>query len=482
MGVLDIPSRVRGFFTTRIWAADLARLSRPRAIAYHALRVVHTTVAGFFANRLTMRAAALTYFSVLSIVPFLAFAFAVLKGFGAYRTFVEGTMRPYLRATFEGNPALLGATERILGFVEATDVSRLGTLALLFLVYTSVALLSGVEEQLNVLFGARSNRSALRQLTDYTTLLVITPILLVAATTLSAAAQSSDFVALLRGVSGLGGLIDLALRFGPVVVIALALFAVYVILPNVRIRAVSALLGAAVAALLWQGALVLYVRSQMGVASYSALYAGLAAVPIFLVWTYVSWLVVLVGAQLAASHHNERVLRQRFRMRRTDPALREVLAVALGAIVTRDFLASGPRRDVAALAELVQVPPQLVEEVLDALARAGLVVRAMVGAEGTYVPGGDVDRIRADDLRQAIRRDPAADEVRDGVAAALGPAIDPVLRTVADGRTRLGALTLRELADRLGAPELGEAPTNGGGADARHPADPADPKDPGVPP
>jgi membrane protein len=482
MGVADIPARVRAFFSTRIWTVQLAGLPAHRAVAYHAARVLHSTVLGFFENRLTMRAAALTYWSALSVVPFLAFAFAVLKGFGAYRSFVEGAVRPYLRGTFEGNPALLGAIERILGFVEQTDVSRLGTLALLFLVYTSVSLLSGVEEQLNVLFGARSSRSLLRQLTDYTTLLVIAPILLVVATAVSAAAQSSDLVAFLRGLSGLGLLVDLAVGLAPVAFIGVALFALYVILPNVRIRPVSALLGAGVAALLWQGALVLHVRSQVGVASYNALYSGLAAIPIFLVWSYVSWLVVLVGAQLAASHHGERVARQRFRMRRTDPALREVLAVALGAVITRDFLEGGPRRGAAALAELVEVPPQLVEEVLDALARAGLVVRAVVGLEGTYVPGGDVDRIRADDLRQALRRDPAADEVRAAVAGALGDGLAPVLRAVGDGRGALGGLTLRELAERVGEPpDVAAAAADDAPGQVGTVADPEDPKEPGLP-
>jgi len=197
---------------------------------------------------------------------------------------------------------------------------------------------------------------------------------------------------------------------------------------------------------------------------------------------------VLVGAQLAAGHHNERVARQRFRMRRTDPALRETLAVALGALITHDFLAGGPRRDAAALSEVLEVPPQLVEEVLDALVRAHLVLRAVIGAAGAYVPGGDVDRIRVEDLRQALRRDPTADEVRAEVASRLGRRLEPVLRSVAESRARPGGLTLRELAERMddvpGA-EAEHGKGNGAGEDGAAEvdlADPADPKQPGVPP
>jgi membrane protein len=452
--------RVRSFFSAGIWRVHLADLPRPRAAAYKASRLAYSTVRGFFDNRLMVRAAALTYFTVLSVVPFLAFAFSVLKGFGAYQSFIDGTVRPWLADNFAPNPALHGAIDKILTFVDQTDVSRLGTLALLFLVYTSVTLIASVEEALNDVFGAKTSRSFLRQLTDYTTLLVTSPILLVVATTLSTAAQSSRFVVFLRERLALGPLIDFVVGVTPVVVVGLAFFAIYVILPNVRIRPASALVGAAVAALLWQGALVLHVKSQMGVARYNALYSGLGAVPIFLVWTYVSWIVVLVGAQLAASHQNEQVARQRFRMRSADQALKEMLAVALGAVITRDFLAGGPRESAGALAERLEVPPPVVEEVLDALVRAGLVARAVFGRDLAYVPGGDVDRIRSDDLRQAVRRQPDADDLRDAVARRLGPALQRVLRSADEERgPREERLTLRELAALLGdAPADARAP------------------------
>ena len=112
--VRSLLARVEQFFAERIWAVRLAELRRGQALAYRTSRVAYTAVLGFFANRLTVRAAALTYYSVLSIVPFLAFAFAVLKGFGAYRSFVDGVLRPYLQDTFGANPALLGSMQRIL--------------------------------------------------------------------------------------------------------------------------------------------------------------------------------------------------------------------------------------------------------------------------------------------------------------------------------------------------------------------------------
>ena len=440
-------SRLRTFFTERIWDVRISGLSPGRATLYRGSRIAYTTIAEVYDNRLSFRAAALTYFSVLSIVPFLAFAFAVLKGFGAYRSFIDGTVRPYLRVTFEGNPALLTAIEKILQFVEQTDVSRLGTMGVVFLVYTSISLISNVEVALNEIWQAKTQRPFLRRVTDYVTLLVIAPLLIVVAATFATAAQSSSAMVFLRETVRLGAVIDFMLRFTSMAIAGLALFATYMILPNVRTRFWSALLGSAVAAALWQGALILHVQFQMGVARYNALYSVLGAIPIFFVWTYVSWLIVLVGAQLAAAHQNEQADRQRLHARRADQALKEVLAVAVAARVARDFLDEGPRRSDAELAELLEVPPPAVEEILEALVRNGLLARTVCGREIGYVPGRDLDTIRVSDLRDALRREAQANDIRAIVERQLGPDLQRVVAAV-DEEARNSSLnrTLRELA------------------------------------
>jgi membrane protein len=474
---------VRTFFTERIWDTRIGDLSPGRAFLYRASRMAFSTVRALLDTRLTFRAAALTHFSVLSIVPFLAFAFAVLKGFGAYRTFIEGTVRPYLRATFAGNPALLHAIEQILQFVEKTDVSKLGTAGVLFLVYTSVSLVSNVEVTLNEIWGARGTRPFVRQVTDYVTLLVIAPLLIVVAATFGAAAQSSDVIRFLRETLQLGPVIDFLLRFTPMAIAGVALFATYMILPNVRVRVTSALLGSAIAAVLWQIALVLHVQFQMGVARYNALYSVLGAIPIFLVWTYLSWLIVVVGAQLAASHQNDQDARQRLHARRADQALKEMLAVAIAARVARDFLAGGPRPSAAELAAHLEVPPPAVEEILDALVRAGLLARTLSGREIGYVPGRDLDAIRVSDLRDALRREKQADDIRDAVERQLGPELRRVL-DAAESEVRCSPRnrTLRELAALAAArPDAGPPPRGDDADDGGSEEPVVDAKQPDIP-
>jgi membrane protein len=460
VSVIASLTRAWNFFAERIWDARPEELSRPRAALHRASRVVVSTIRGYFDHRLPTKAAALTYTSVLSIVPFLAFAFAILKGFGVYRSFIQGTVRPYLEQTFAPNPALYQALDRILRFVDQTDVSKLGAVGIVFLVWTSVSLVQNVESALNDIYGARTTRPLIRQITDYVTLLVIGPILVFAATTFSTVAQSSSVVLFLRERLGLGPVIDFALGFTPVVVVGLAFFAMYMILPNVRTRALPALLGAALAAIAWQVALVLHVQLQMGVAKYNALYSVLGAIPIFLVWMYVSWLIVLLGAEVAAAQQNDVVVRQRLRAQHADQSLRETLAIAVAAQIARDFIAGGPRRSADELAELLAVPPPVVDGILEALARAGLVARTAASREVAYLPGRDLDAIRASDLREALERDPHADDVRTCVLRRLTPELRRVLReTEEERRASPYNATLRELAALAHGSAASDEPT-----------------------
>jgi membrane protein len=444
--------RLRAFFTEKIWAVPSARGRHGRRLGYRVSRVAYATAHGFFVNGITVRAAALTYYTVLSLVPFLAFAFAILKGFGIYRTFVDATLRPYVRATFGENAALLGAMERVLRFVDRTDVSALGVLGLVALVYTCVSLLGSVEDALNQAWGAKTRRTFLRQVTDYVTLLVITPLLTVAATAAAAAAQSSRVVLFLRDALGLGAVIDFLLHFTSVAVVGLAFFALYLILPNVRVRAVSAAVGAAVAAVAWQAALVLYVRFQVGVSNFNALYSVLSALPIFLVWIYVSWIVVLVGAQVAASHQNERTIRQQLRATRADQALREMLAVLVTARVARAFVAGVPWHAQAETADLAELSPLTIEETLEALVRGGVLARASGGGDAVYLPARDLDTLRVEDVRAALRKDGAAEALRAELARHIDPALLRVLHAAEEPARESGwNVTLRELSALLGA-------------------------------
>src|SRR4051812_27448708 len=168
----------------------LGHAGRWQALLYRVCRILYATARGFREKESSARAASLTYYSVLSIVPFLAFAFSLIKAFGVYHRLMDDVLLPYLHRTFAGNQSLLRAFEQVLAFVEATRVSGLSIVGVVFLVYSSIKMLSTVEIALNRIWGARQARRFPRKLTDYTTLVVIGPLLIVVAVVFSIAAQS----------------------------------------------------------------------------------------------------------------------------------------------------------------------------------------------------------------------------------------------------------------------------------------------------
>jgi membrane protein len=443
--------RARHFFETRIWAARPEGAGPWRVALYRLGRTVYATARGFFNKELTSRAASLTYYTMLSVVPFLAFAFSLLKGFGVYHKLVAGSLRPYLHEAFAGDTSLLAAIDQTLAFVERTGVSGLSAIGVLFLMYTSISMLSTIETALNGIWEVKTARSLRRKLTDYTTILVIGPLLALTAITISTAAQNSSFVRWLHESLLLGGITDFLLSLTSLVLGCVGLVAVYLIMPNTRVRVTSALFGGVVAGVLWNLALHLHVKFQIGVAKYNALYSGFAALPIFLVWLYLSWNIFLVGAQLAASHQYEQRMRQAVRARYVDQELREALAVVVAAAVSRSFIDGHRAPTSVSLAEALEVPPPAVEQVLDTLVRAGLLVRVSGGGEVRYDPARDVDAVRMIDLEEAMRHDPSAEaEVfRTTLERTIGPELGRTLRARhEEGWNEAGMVTLRELARR----------------------------------
>jgi membrane protein len=249
----------------------------------------------------------------------------------------------------------------------------------------------------------------------------------------------------------LGPVIDFLMRLTSFVGACLAMTAVFLIMPNTRVRVISALIGGIVGGALWQTALILHVNFQRGVAQYNALYSGFAALPIFLVWIYVSWLAVLVGGEVAASHQNDQTARQRLRARQVDEAFKEKLAVAVMGRVARAFLDAAPRPSTEQLVCELQAPPQTIDEVAGRLIDHGLLVASGRGPERTFVPGRDLDSVRIHELVRVLRHCHPPDQ-HPGEELAGPPAINGLMQALDDVVARSEAnLTLRQLAELVPA-------------------------------
>jgi membrane protein len=441
--------RMRRFLSRDVWLVRLDALPPRRASLYRATRVFYCTMRGLIVNdTLHVRAAALTYYTVLSLVPLLAFVFALLKGFGAYEALVERSLRPYVLSTFSANQPLQQAVDHVLALVERTGVTSLGFLGLFMVLYSGTRLLRNIEGALNWLWNVDDARGPLQQVTDYLAIIVITPLCLLLAAALGTASQLAGAVRAVGDLLHLGQFAEAL--FGvllPAGVVFAGLCFLYMVMPNTKVRLLSALLGAAIGALLWWCVLVAHVRFQVGVARFNALYASFGAIPIFLVWLYLSWLVVLLGAQVAATHQQERTIAQNIRAAGTEQVLRETVCVAVMIEACRAFLEGAHPPRLAALSERFTVPPPLLREIVGRLRERGLLLEVGTNADVSVALAQSPERVSLKLLLDVMRRPRELQDAPTAPVQNLPPAVAEALEELDRTLERSAAnRTLGELA------------------------------------
>jgi len=272
-------STVRWFETA---AAQVQSRAARHVYALRAWRLVDASVENFLGNNDLLRAAALTYTVALSIVPILALGFSALKGLGA-----ANQMRPLIDKYLA-----LGSTgtgDQLMSYVQNVNAAALGTAGAAFLLITVISTLSTIEQAFNEIFRVARSRSYLRKFSDYLSVLFTVPLMIAAALAVTAVVSVR--------VSALPILTTLA----PYFFVWGAFYFLYTFFPYTRVKLGPALLGSLVAAILFQLAQWGYVRFQVGAANYKAIYGALATVPIFLVWIYMAWAIILFGAEVTAA-------------------------------------------------------------------------------------------------------------------------------------------------------------------------------------
>ncbi|MEI6827947.1 MAG: YhjD/YihY/BrkB family envelope integrity protein [Desulfuromonadales bacterium] len=399
---------------------------------FSTLQIIYGLSANFTTHNGPLRAAALTYTTVLSLVPFLAIAFSVLKGLGA-----QNALEPVLQQ-FAGDSE--ETISRIIAYVNNTNVKSLGAIGLVMLIVTVISLMDSIDEAFNAVWGVRETRTLQRRFSDYLSVVIVGPVLLLAATSMTSSLQSQWLLQWLIQNTYLGDAILLLFRLLPYLSVWIAMVFLYIFIPNTRIRFGSAVVGGVIAGTAWELAQWGYFHFQVGVANYNAIYGTLSALPIFLVWIYTSWLIVLFGLEIVYAHqHRGHGFAGSSGFLLTATA-REELAVAVMVQVTLHFQKGGTPPAARLIADELKVPMLPVESVISELALRGYLVSS-AGSEAGWLPARDPSEVHVSELFEALRGDSA----RQATTPVLLLAED-VVRQGWDGcRAGLGGVTLRDL-------------------------------------
>ncbi|MBW1684601.1 MAG: YihY family inner membrane protein [Deltaproteobacteria bacterium] len=418
-------TRIWAFLSEGMWRAEL----EPRTWTARGVALLQFAVMvgeGFVRHNLLLRASALTYFAVLSIVPLLAIVGAILTALGVTESVVE----PLVRQFAAGSP---DAQQKLLEVVQNADIRGLGTLGAAALFLTTVLGISNVERALNHIWGVKQERPWSRRLPDYLAVLVVAPILLGAALSLATTMKSQWIVQKLIEYQAFAMVYDTGLQQMPKVFMALAFGFVYWFLPNTSVRLMAALLGGVVAALLVDTALGVYLGFSVGMARANALYGGFAQLPLLLVWIYFVSAIALLGAEIAFAYQNLELYRREVRGERAGPAEREAIGLRIVLEVGRAFRDSRAPWTADELADTLRVPVRTVRDVLAPLQEANIVAGLDASEkENAFQLGRPAERIEVVDVLAALRgpREPVAGD------AVVTQTVETLLAELAEGEAK----------------------------------------------
>lgn len=445
--------------TLKLWA-DQPVVERSAMLrAFHCLvRLVFITIKEFNENTIGIRSGAMTYTVLLSLVPFLAISTAVVKGFGggdqlraAAYTYIDSLERSGGRILYEHSIAkdrlapadeddanltdhLRSAIDRLFNYVDKTDFATLGTFGVIGILLSVILVLSHIESAMNTIWKVESGRSLPRKIADYLTLIILVPLSINVAFAASAFLQNPVLASQLDVLIPFAWLQALLLGALPVVIIAVTFSVMYIFFPNTKVNTLPAIFGATLAAVLWFGVQNIYIALQLGVARYNAIYGSFATFPLFLIWIYLGWMFILIGAQVAFAAQNIKVYK--LIPPAITPALRLSAAFDIMDRMYQNFSSGQSTTEEKLSAFLPAYPPQLISETIDALEKGDIiqvaqrdgrllpgatpeqydtqaVVRNILGVEAPDTTGGNMSRRAIAAAAEANRHSTQSDEKKD---------------------------------------------------------------------
>jgi membrane protein len=393
---LGVISKIIRFFTTGIFAIRLKDLPPFQAFFVRYLRIIILAVQGFLKDNCAMRASALTYYSLLSIVPVVAMAFGIAKGFG-----LQELIHKQISQVAEGANWPEDIVIKILSFSDSMLESAKGGIiagaGFALLCWTVINILSRVEDSFNHIWEVRKSRTWVRKFTDYLAIVVFTPILLIISSS-AAVVISSKIEVIVRSIELIGvvaPIIFFFLKLVPYVSIWLMLILNYIIIPNTRVPIQSAIIAGIITGTVFQLIQFIYIKFQIGMAHYGAIYGSFAVLPLFIAWVQISWMIVLLGAQLAVAHENQETFGFRRNVSGLSISSKKLFLLRVFHLMVKRFVAGEEALNPTQIAQTLEIPVRLVRQIIDDLVRSGLVAETtkMVKHENTYQPARATEEI-----------------------------------------------------------------------------------------
>lgn len=367
------------FITRRIWTIRLNKLGKGQGFLIKQLRVISLSIKGFNEDNCLVAATALTFYTLFSIVPILALVFAIAQGFG----YEQNLQKQILESYPEYNSILTNAFVYANSMLSTTKGGVIAGIGIVLLLWSVMKLLISIENSFNEIWEVRRGRSWVRKVTDYLTIMMIGPILLIVSggITVSLQARIGDFE---LGFAG-----TLLANILAYLLLALVFTFLYVVLPNTKVHFKPAFTAAIVATLLFELLGWGYIKFQVGASRMNAIYGGFAALPLFLIWVQYSWYIVLFGAEMAYANQYVDNYELEEDIKNLSVRYKKVLSLMIANLVAKRFFAGEKSLSVSGISETLDLPLRLTKNLVNDFVETGIFseIRTENDKEVLYQPG-----------------------------------------------------------------------------------------------
>ncbi len=363
-----------------MWHIRISKVDKRQGFFIKQLRIVSLAIQGFNEDKCLTKASALTFYTLFSIVPVLALVFAIAKGFGYDEYLKTQIANSYQEYSSVLNQAFVYA-DSLLSTTKGGIIAGFGTVLLLWSV---MKLLVSIEDSFNEIWEIKKGRTWIRKITDYLTIMLVSPLFLIVAGGLNVAISTK-----LGSITFLGPLSIILIRLIAFAMITAVFTFVYMVLPNTKVNFKSAASAALIASILFEILQWAYIKFQIGANHLNAIYGGFAALPLFLIWIQYSWYVVLFGAEVAFANQNVDHYELENEIKNLSVRYKKAVSLMIANLVSKRFYNNEASLTAFEIAETLDLPMRLARNIINEFVETGIFVEVNKedNKEIVYQPG-----------------------------------------------------------------------------------------------
>ncbi len=382
--VITLFKRVTHFLNYKLWHVRLDKLNKKHSFLYKQLRIFTLAIKGFNEDKCLLKATALTYYTLFSIVPVIALAFAIAKGFGYQETLQQQILNDFKDQKDVITQVFIYA-DKMLNNTKGGVIAGVGIVLLL---WTVIKLLSSIENSFNEIWEIKKDRTWIRKITDYLSIMLTAPIFIILSGAITVGIKTG-MESVFSSTTILSPLEFILLKILAFTLIWGMFLFLYMVLPNTKVNFKSAAIGGLIATILFELLEWAYVSSQIGVVSYNKIYGSFAALPLFLIWVQYSWFVVLFGAELAFANQNVDHYELENDITNISDRYKRVIALMIANCVVKNFNEGLPALTAMQISKKLDLPVRLTRVIIFEFTETGIFneVKMSVDKEIGYQPG-----------------------------------------------------------------------------------------------